>query len=95
MTLVGFLPFKTAEDALENAMAVAEGSLSASLQAFLQSNLRDVPCTVYASTTRHLSHATHWTQEAGPGSGSGSAAGSGSVATSDVGSLRGGAVGRD
>ena len=39
ISLVGFLPFKTAEDALENAMAVAEGSLAASLQAFLQANL--------------------------------------------------------
>ena len=39
LSLVGFLPFKTAEDALENAMAVAEGSLAASLQAFLQANL--------------------------------------------------------
>ena len=39
MNLVGFMPFKTAEDALENAMAVAEGSLTASLTAFLQANL--------------------------------------------------------
>lgn len=39
LSLVAFLPFKTAEDALENAVAVAEGSLSASLQAFLQANL--------------------------------------------------------
>ena len=29
LSLVGFLPFKTAEDALENAMTVAEGSLAA------------------------------------------------------------------
>jgi hypothetical protein len=39
MNLLAFLPFKTAEDALENVMAIAEGSLSASLQAFLQANL--------------------------------------------------------
>jgi len=39
MSLVSFLPFKTAEEALENALAVAEGSLSGALQAFLQANL--------------------------------------------------------
>ena len=39
LSLVGFLPFTTAQDALENAIAVAEGSLSPALLAFLQANL--------------------------------------------------------
>ena len=37
--LKAFQPFANAEEALENALAVAEGSLSGALQAFLQANL--------------------------------------------------------
>ena len=50
---------------------------------------------VSASTTRHLSHATHWTQEAGSGSGSGRGAGAGAGAGSGSGAGVGSVLGRD
>jgi len=46
--LVGFLPFKTAEEALENAIATADGLLSPLLRAFLQANLSS-SCTKAAA----------------------------------------------
>ena len=50
---------------------------------------------VSASTTRHLSHATHWTQEAGSGSGSGFGAGAGAGAGFGSGAGVSSVLGRD